>query len=281
MNGKAFNKQTAYELEDAILLALSADRKASINQGRVYRSGKKGGGVNGGNVDVGNMCLGFQDMKPTSFFANDITDSERLVTDSRDLLLSRPQDIIGEGVEVAICLEASLRWLGYRKIESKPRAKMPITPLGAVTHWYEYHIREIRDGFECYGKRIVAFNDSGFTVPVKCGNVFVSSQNESAHAYMACSLIEDAQRLNSLLCSVSDGCEIKFPVPFGDHIELFSIRDAPITDAGKRKAIIHWVRKHLRKTAEGETQVAGHFRGVRSIDIAGMRITLAPNEYHH
>ena len=58
---------------------------------------------------------------------------------------------------------------------------------------------------------------------------------------------------------------------------LRSLRDAPLTNAGKRKAILHWVTKHTRATRQERVNVSEHWRGTRTLSIDGLRVTLAPN----
>lgn len=94
---------------------------------------------------------------------------------------------------------------------------------------------------------------------------------------MTASIIEDAYRANTMLATVKDDTEIKFPVPLDDYKNVFADRDGPMTGA-RRKAIIHWVATHLRHSTRGlEYEVKRHTRGVQEFTIDGLRIRLTPN----
>ena len=95
---------------------------------------------------------------------------------------------------------------------------------------------------------------------------------------VAASMIEDSHRSNTMLAAVKDATEIKFPVPLDDYKDVFADRDGPMNGA-RRKAIVHWVARHLRNSIRGkEHSVKRHTRGVQEFTIDGLRIRLTPND---
>lgn len=51
---------------------------------------------------------------------------------------------------------------------------------------------------------------------------------------------------------------------------LFYAREAPITDAGRKRPILHWVRCHKRRLAAGiDVDISKHLRGVTEFDMGG------------
>jgi hypothetical protein len=93
----------------------------------------------------------------------------------------------------------------------------------------------------------------------------------------AASIIEDANRSGAMLATVKDAREIMFPVPIADYKKVFADREGPkIGD--RRKAIVHWVARHLRKSTRGnECVVNKHLRGVQEFSVDGLLVRLTPN----
>jgi hypothetical protein len=68
-----------------------------------------------------------------------------------------------------------------------------------------------------------------------------------------------------------NGVAAVFSVNIHRTAYFFADRDYQLTEDGKRKRIFHFVRPHIR--SDGST-VKAHFRGERSFDWAGYRITI-------
>lgn len=76
------------------------------------------------------------------------------------------------------------------------------------------------------------------------------------------------------------GKEIETPLQLGVSVEhvksLFYAREAPMTAAGRKRPIMHWVEAHRRRIERGiDVDVRKHLRGVDEFDMAGFpfRIT--------
>jgi hypothetical protein len=56
-----------------------------------------------------------------------------------------------------------------------------------------------------------------------------------------------------------------------EHVKsLFYAREAPLTDTGRKRPILHWVRAHERRLREGiEVDVREHLRGIVGFEMAG------------
>ncbi len=132
-----------------------------------------------------------------------------------------------------------------------------------------------------YVKRIAAFDKKGNFVPAMIQGHGVGVPNiEGVSAIIAASIIEDALRSNAMLASVKDVAEIKFPVPLDDYQEIFSDRDGPFIGS-KKRSIIHWVAKHMRKSRSGNVHdVKKHVRGIDKFEIGGMKISIKANQHN-
>lgn len=76
------------------------------------------------------------------------------------------------------------------------------------------------------------------------------------------------------------GKVIKTPLRLGvseEHVKsLFYAREAPLTETGRKRPILHWVQSHLRRIKSGiDIDVRQHMRGIIEFEMAGFpfRIT--------
>jgi len=269
------NANVTDKIESMILLALDAKHKAVKTTDNSVRVSDTGDIWE--KVDQGTMFLKTDEMIPESAFTFDMADKDRIFAGSKDGLLDHAAEIIGDQTEIAMLMPSgSLKWLGFRRMARKPKG---LAYLGKASHFYEYHFRLVhQNGQGAYIKRIVVLNHKGDVLPAKIGGEFLCSPSqEGTSFYIAASMVEDAHRANTMLAAVKDATELKFSVPLDDYKAMFSGREAPMAGA-RRKAIIHWVAKHLRRSHAGNPyEVKRHVRGVDEITIDGLRIHITPN----
>lgn len=265
------------EIETLILMLLEA-KDSKESKERVVIPKNKDGYVLFGS-DQGKL-LHLPDMHPSSSFSAQIGEgeNERLFSCDYTDLLTHPREIFGEESETVLVDKNTdtVKWTGFRRLRKPPKS---VVCLGKADSWYEMHYREYGQfGRSAYQKRLAVYSKEGRPLPSKKYSHWVSYDDPASSGILHASLIEDAHRSGTMLASVSEAAEIKFPVPIDSYKEIFIIRDAPLTAAGKRKAILHWVSKHLRKTGCGRnSEVKEHTRGVDTFNIAGFNIKLSPN----
>ena len=66
-----------------------------------------------------------------------------------------------------------------------------------------------------------------------------------------------------------------------EHIKsLFYARSLPVTDTGRKRPILHWVRSHKRRIKEGiEIDIDHHLRGITQVEMDGLRLEITqPNK---
>lgn len=262
------------KLETLLVFALCSDHKKSIETKTSLRDSRTGMSLS--ICDQGEL-LRLDHMSPESFYTIDVSDRERIFTCDKNQLLSHPADILQEKSEVMMLSDGLMKWTGFRKINKLPR--------GVCFPWrphvfYEYHFRAmLESGAGEYSKRIVAFDKKGNVVPAMIQGHGVGSPNiEGISSIVAASIIEDAHRSNAMLASVKDSAEVKFPVPLDDYKEIFSDRDGPF-NGSRKKSIIHWVAKHIRKSKSGNYgEVKKHVRGVDKFTMCGMEVSIKANQ---
>lgn len=233
-------------------------------------------------VDAGSI-LKLEPMFPSRVYtfqrqASDVDDDshDRLYAVDSDYLVTSVQDILGKRSEVAFMRDQSMQWTGIKRIYKAPKNVWVSSP-GATL--YEFHYRDVfPDGTSTYYKRIAGVSKTGKPVPcLIVGATGSASNTEAQQLVLAASIIEDAHRSGVFTASIKDSTEIVLPVPIGEHKDLFALREGPMTKAGRRKAILHWVAQHMRQGVESKHSVAAHLRGVRSFQIDGLSVTLSPN----
>ncbi len=228
-------------------------------------------------VDSG-ILLKFDPEFPRSAYTTQIAKGDRIYATHSDYLAGSVQDALGDRAEFAVVCDDFVRWLCFKKITRAPRGVWVSSPGASL---YESHYRVIfPSGVSTYMKRVVGVSKSGS--PVICaiqGTHGEGSKNNSKALIVCASIIEDAHRSNAFHASVTEGASIIFPVPIGEHKDIFSLRDAPLTPAGRRKAILHWVSKHTRQSTKtsAPSTVKPHLRGVREISMDGMTVRLTSN----
>jgi len=236
------------------------------------------GGAEYKEVDA-TVRLDFAPMLPALAytFEHSINDEDnRLYTMDPSMLLALPQDILGARAEIAIVAQDCVKWSGFRRLHKRPR-NVWVGAAGACL--YEHHYREIRaDGASTYTWRVAAITRKGSpVVSLVEGTTGSGSILDSQQLVLAASIIEDAHRPNALTATISERAAIRMPVPVGEHRELFALRDGPLNASGRRRAILHWVRSHLRQTKKRDAEVSAHWRGVRELKVDGFSVRLEPN----
>lgn len=257
-------------VEDLLAHLICADRTDVISSiGVAHPSGQAE------QVDI-SVLTRFEPMKPQLAYTFDALDKEREYSIHPDDLLRPAQEILDSRAEIALICEDRVKWLGFKRLNKLPRLHWCAKPGASL---YEMHYREIfASGASSYRRRVVAISKKGEPVIVVAMGSLGNDANQSAQIVLAASIIEDAHRVNAMTATISDAASIRLPVPVGEHKALFALRDAPMTSAGRRRAILHWVAQHTRKTGAGETSVAPHWRGTRELTVDGMTVTLATND---
>lgn len=262
------------EIETLILMALDANHGLSV-PGNLLREKSKDGGILSLH-DQGEL-LKFDEMRPNSSYTFDLCDTERLFATTPDYLVAHPADVLGDESEIMMLSGNVLKWHGFRRLRKSPKG---VVYIGKPSHWYEMHGRLVlKNGAGEYYKRIIPIDKSGKPLPAMIqGHCVCAPSVEGVTLMLGASTIEDAHRANAMLASVKCSTEIKFPVPLDDYKEVFAERDGPL-NGSRRKSILHWVSRHLRKSPRGnEFSVKRHTRGIQEFTIDGIQIRIAPND---
>jgi hypothetical protein len=231
--------------------------------------------------DIG-AKLHFDELKPAKMFA--LSAADRYITEDADVMLHTPQDLIGRHVEVANLYANRVEWFAFRKLNKRPRGVVVGAPNADL---YEMHLKCLFSSGESeYLHRVAAINKRGRPVAVLYeGNKWQGDPfADGKKLVMAASIVEDCYRPKCFEASVQDVVQIVFPVEQGHHLEVFKLRDGPYTGS-RRKPLLHWVAKHLRRTRKPDApaEVKEHLRGVHKFDIDGLHVELSADTspLHH
>jgi len=89
-----------------------------------------------------------------------------------------------------------------------------------------------------------------------------------------------AQRYEwSAIFLFKNGFKLRFGCSAKGALELFKDRDRP--EEGRRKSLLHWVRRHWRQTSDPDTAraVRQHLRGITNFSWRGMSVSVIPAEF--
>lgn len=224
--------------------------------------------------------LPFDVMTPSRAYTFDMVDDDRLLAVSQDYLVRHPSETIGHCAEVVMLIGDSIKWIGLRRLHKAPKGVWIANPKASI---YEYHYREaFADGRNIYNKRVAAVDKHGRPV-----NTIIVGSHGAPHPVgpdgvaiiMAASVIEDCNRAGAIRCELTDHNTIIAPIQMGAQKPLFAMRDGPMTGAGRRRAILHHVIGHARRSTRGNLHdVRDHFRGVTEFDVDGLHVRLSAND---
>lgn len=221
--------------------------------------------------------LRFAPLAPRHAFLADLGQSREFALNAK-LLLHSPQDLLGNQAEIALVAPDCVKWSAFKKLSKRPR-NVFVCATGADL--YEYHLRFIyQDGRNTYWKRVAAISKDG--EPVRTiieGTRDQGGMPDGMYLILAASMIEDAMRPRVFQATVTDHVSVTFPVPDGDHLDLFRLRDGPYS-GNRRKALLHWVAKHVRRTSSDEHAVKAHLRGIHDFEIDGLKVKLEAKPEH-
>lgn len=198
--------------------------------------------------------------------------SERVFAVDAALLLQTPQDLLGKLTEIALVSSNTVKWTAFKKLNKRPAGIWVASP-GADL--YEYHSRFIQaNGKSDYRKRVAAISKTGKPVRVIIeGTKDQGGVDDGMFLVLAASVVEDSIRPGAFQATVKEGSGLIFPVPQGEHLDVFKLRDGPMVN-NRRKSLLHWVAKHTRRTPAGSAVVKEHLRGVHKFEIDGFDVTL-------
>lgn len=213
--------------------------------------------------------------------------SDRLFTPTADLLLTPPAEIIGRNFELAIADDQGLRWTAFRQVKSLPRGFA--FPFGEkATHIYESHQRHIDMSMEeTYLKCAFGWSAArGRVVPalIATGQIIgsrVAFRDFTTETFVLfASIAEDMTRPAAWRVEIHGDRSLKLAVEPHAVRELFALREGP-TVAGRRRPLLHWVKKHTRRTQADRVSIPKHLRGITEFEMDGygVRITAPVKEY--
>lgn len=196
--------------------------------------------------------------------------SDRVMTENPELLCAPIQDVLGIHAEAAVVSGGCVRWIGVERLFKAPKG---VWLANAKADVYAVHVRSIySDGANDYRARVSAFDKSGKpALAVVEGSKKRGYARDLDFATVAASIIDDSRRPEVIRCTVSDAVSLTFPVSYGEHLELFKLREGPLSPSLRRRALLHRVAAYQKSDG---SQVARYERGIKSFDIDGLSVSL-------
>jgi hypothetical protein len=212
----------------------------------------------------------------------------RLYTTDPDQLITPVSELVGEAIESIFVDESDLViWNVLRPVTKLPRRYHAVGPTGCT--FYEEHQRQ----WNChspesgdYWRYFHAYNqqrNNWYQVlgPGEVPNHRLKDTRERLTAQ--CSVQEDVNLFwkiklseGKAACVISaDGTAV---------LDLFANRGGPLTPGGRRRPLMHWVRRHVRKPrgANRTQEVQEHLKGVFKFPVGTTAVELfAPSFEDH
>lgn len=212
-------------------------------------------------------------------FGSDIEDetSERLFAPSRDYLVSDMKELVGNGFESALLNGLSVIWVKVVPTDLKRLKGISAFKHDAAFEWH-YRVKYF-DGSGEYIKRIVATYKNN-PVPVFYNGLPV--ENVYNQLVVLCSVKEDIYRsgvFHAKFTNADTGKGLTMALSGNSVIELMKFREAPRTESGRKRPILHWVKEHLRNCHNqnqnpGNTRIDSYERGVDSFESDGCLVSI-------
>jgi hypothetical protein len=177
----------------------------------------------------------------------------RVYTDDPNQLITPVSDLVGEVVESILVDESDIvQWHALRPVAKLPRRYYAVgSPAGCT--FYEQHYREWNCHFPesgCYFRYFRAYHErtNNWYQVLGPGEIPGRKLTKARQCLtLACSVQEDANLFwkiklseGKAACVISaDGTAV---------LDLFANREGPRTPGGRRRPLMHWVRRHVRKS---------------------------------
>lgn len=212
----------------------------------------------------------------------DVFSDGRLYSSEAEDLMLDPWDLADRFDMFQTCSgPVSYSFVSFRKRKHQPRAF--IRP-GCDRFWDVCHRDIYKSGAEDVEAAVFGWNTKrrmAFMCPVPehkavifGGNIKDRDLEITKQLAICASVYEDS--LVNWVATIRS--ESEFSVySTEDHMkDLCDLRDAPLTDSGRRAAICHWVRGHKRNAEQGRVDIKKHIRGVTVFPLGDMQITITP-----
>lgn len=187
-----------------------------------------------------------------------------------------PAEILNDECEMAFINKNTIIWIAFRKINKIPKG---YSYLGKASFLYEFHVRDYGlNQKSTYSNNICPLDKNGKYLTVYQNGKLFNNQSINNAPNLVSSFVYNSLNSNSMLAEVTDATKVLFPVPLDDYKEVFSKRDLQPTEM-RRKAILHWVAKHIRKSVNKNNHlVKKHTRGIDEFTVDGLKVKISANQ---
>lgn len=226
------------------------------------------------------------DLKPflpeKPLFFQDSLNEERLFSAEPDDLMADPSEqfdefeLLREGSG-----EVAYQWNGIRKRKTRLRAF--VRP-GCDVFWDSCQRTVYKSGHEDVKAFVFGWNKAR-KIAISCP---VPEHRNSAIQGSERPLERDAATTLILAASIVEDMKVNWTVTIRELSaftmysteerikDLCALRDAPMTESGRRAAICHWVRAHRRNATPNPVDVRKHLRGVTQFPLGAMQVKVTP-----
>lgn len=206
-----------------------------------------------------------------------LTDDERLFTENTELLNSTVSDLIGDRTEILMEKEygAGLLFIRRSKNMAEFRNLHGARPNDAI--YYELRWTDIlrSGGIQTDVHPVMWSPSRNKAYPLYLNKNHLGASNYSKkqalhelHLILAASIQEDSQLFWNI--EVGESGKVRTYADKPKLLQLFDLREGP-SIGNRRKAILHWVKSHPKKSSCGEDiEIEKYLRGCTEFSIDGV-----------
>lgn len=213
----------------------------------------------------------------TFSFGPDTDEEHRLFSADMEMLLKVPDSSFG----VIMVTDSIVKESSFTKLNNVPRGYAAFGSYDSV--WQFDFVGTATSNLKAeHIQMVMAVKNRKVVVlypvqtPRQILTMFRQRDNKKASESFAVSssVLEDYALNQFWHVDITDTVTISTYAKERDVKSFLDIRTAPITKAGQRKSVLHWVSGHRRKIGDKTTEVVKHLRGLDHFELGGFDVAI-------
>lgn len=204
-------------------------------------------------------------------------DMDRLFSSDIDMLLEIPNKSFG----IITPTENIMKQYGFTKLKNIPKTHKSFTSFDSVWQIDQFFISKItlqknyfQHAFGIKNNKVIPLYPYNTKKELVQSGIKKTAMEIEQTFALSASILEDYNLSQFWNVDISDTATLS---TYGDESsikELLDIREAPLTESGRRKKVLHWVTSHKRECKDKTIEIPKHLRGISECNIAGLKIVV-------
>lgn len=207
------------------------------------------------------------------------TNKKRLLNDS--VLILDPVLFFKNKYSLLTCSESGV-YTHDLMISREDRPKRYIDPIHGPECYFESHFMKNSLNHKHNQSAVFAYKDKHFYRASTDASIYrkgidrkSKDINDNKSINLTLSFFDDI--ISDWIVEISrDNLSVFVATDKSGYKELSAIREEPLTATGRKKAVLHWVKNHIRVRNDKEINVSAFTRGIDCFNIADFSIKVSP-----